>query len=525
MLSGFVNRLSGRFTYLSNVAQCVYAALALLALGFVVPGAAPGVLAASAIFPTALPAGHLSASHHEPRFLALGEQRFSDAKFYNLYDQGGSPMGMLELHQEKAAFGLDYWSNGRATSGDSLTLNRNDLAIPRVSFFQPGAFGASLYYQRESETYERRGGDSVETATNVFGLDMAMGPASGLFRVGFSAHARTGALEYPGGAKRMLIAVPSLRFDLGSRLHPAVEAGIFGGIEAQFDSLQSPQGHLERVASMNLPRYGALVDVGGTEDMPWMGNAVLELGTDRSFGEYRAVNDSGILYPTVWNGYWTFQTQWLAPFDAGDFRLSPAVRLAYRSESAQAYAGIKSNQNPLKKGAEIDSLNWTRSITSFGLGGQAAYQDIAVLMLEWETAGHSVKSDSTRDARYHRIAIGVENYVHKLPFSFPEGVSLALRAGWSWRHEGESQPGYRDFHFTPNLPSDLPGLRAASRRVLTDKPTAYSAFTLGFGLGLLEERLVLDGFLGFPKQAERSGLTTQEATGTEFRVVAAYRIF
>ena len=88
-----------------------------------------------------------------------------------------------------------------------------------------------------------------------------------------------------------------------------------------------------------------------------MGNIVLELGTERMFGEYRPVNDSGVQYPTIWTGYWTFQTQWMYPFQVQDFRLQPALRFARRSEKAQGYAGIKGNQDPFKKGARIDSSN------------------------------------------------------------------------------------------------------------------------------------------------------------------------
>src|SRR5690606_34175919 len=186
----------------------------------------------------------------------------------------------------------------------------------------------------------RVGGDTVENQANMFGLDMAAGPQSGLFRVGFSAHGRLGGIEYPGNTKRIFVSVPSLRFDLGSRLHPAVEAGIFGGFGGRLDSLQSPVGALETVALLTLPRYGVLADVGGTEDMPMMGNVVLELGTERTFGEYRpAAADSGLQYPTIWTGYWTFQTQWMYPFQVEDFRLQPALRFSRRSESAQGYAG------------------------------------------------------------------------------------------------------------------------------------------------------------------------------------------
>ena len=198
------------------------------------------------VFPDALPANRPAAGIYSPRILALGEPRFTDARLYNLFDQGGSPMGLLETRKERMGLAFGYLGTNRATPGDSLAIGHSDLSIPQLGFFQPGVFGASLYFLRESEAYRRRGGDSVENRANLFGLDMAAGPASGLFRVGFGAHVRLGGIEYAGDAKRILLTVPSLRFDLGSRLHPAVEAGLFAGFGGRFDSLQSPAGHLER---------------------------------------------------------------------------------------------------------------------------------------------------------------------------------------------------------------------------------------------------------------------------------------
>lgn len=482
------------------------------------------VHAPAQVFPEASPANRAAAAQYSPRMLALGEPRFADAQGYNLFDQGGSPMGLLETRKERLGLSLGYLGSHRAAAGDSLTLDHSDLSVPQLGFFQPGVFGANLYYLRESEAYRRRGVDSVETGASLFGLDMAAGPASGLFRVGFSAHARLGGLEYPGDTKRVLVSVPSLRFDLGSRLHPALEMAVFGGFGGRFDSLKSPTGNLERVATMTLPRYGVLADVGGTEDLPMMGNTVLELGTERVFGEHRQANGTGVQYPTVWTGYWSLQTQWLYPFQAQDFRLQPAVRFAHRSEKAQGYAGLKGNQDPFKKGAKLDSLHLDRSITDFALGGQVAFREIVSLLIEWETSGHTYAGDSTGKARYNRFALGLEHKVHLLPFDFPKSVTLALRGGWTWRQDAAGQPGYRDFQFDPFIPTRAIGARTPTLDPDPAAPTAYSAFSLGFNLGLFEERLGLDGFLAFPAQRETVTSGTRDASGTEFGITVGYRV-
>lgn len=495
--------------------------LRLLYLALAAWAAAP---APAQVFPEALPANRAATSQYSPRLLALGESRFSDAQVYNLYDQGGSPMGLLETRKERLGLSLGYLGSHRAAPGDSLTLSHSDLSIPSLGFFQPGVFGASLYFLRESEAYHQKGVDTVDNGANLFGLDMAAGPASGLFRVGFSAHARLGSIEYPGAPNRVLLSVPSLRFDLGSRVLPALEMGIFAGFAGAFDSLRSPTGNLERVATMTLPRYGLLADVGGTEALPLMGNVVLELGTDRTFGEYRPANGDGIQYPTVWTNYWTFQTQWLYPFLVEDFRLQPALRFAHRSESAQGYAGLKGNQDPFKKGSKIDSLKATRSITDFGLGGQVSFREMVTLLMEWETAGRSSKFDSSHDERYNRFSLGLEHNVHRLPIDFPKSMTLVLRAGWTWRQDPKNQPGYRDFQFDPFLPSSLIGIRPTPFTSKPDSPAAYSAISLGFSLGVLEEKLIMDGFLGFPGQRERIRTGTAEATGTEIGVTLTYRV-
>jgi hypothetical protein len=333
------------------------------------------------VFPQDMPANRAASAAYSPRILALGEPHFSDTSLYNLYDQGGSPMGLLETRKEHLGISLGYLGTQRATPGDSLTLTHSDLAVPQLGFFQPGVFGAVLYYMRESEAYRLRRGDSVENSANLFGLDMAAGPASGLFRVGFSAHARLGSIDYPGDPNRVFLSVPSLRFDLGSRVIPALELDAFAGFGGRFDSLRSPTGNLERVASMTLPRYGILADVGGTEALPVMGNVVLELGTDRTFGEFRMHDSSGIQYPTVWTNYWTLQTQWMYPLQVQDFRLQPAARFAYRSDNAQAYEGLKGNQSPFKKGPKIEGAKFTRGVTDFGLGGQVSFREYVSLLL------------------------------------------------------------------------------------------------------------------------------------------------
>lgn len=478
------------------------------------------------VFPDALPANRSAAGLHSLRNLALGEPRFTNAQLYNLYDQGGSPMGLLETRKEKVGLAIAYLGSNRATDGDSLAIGHGDFSIPQLGFFQPGVFGASLYYQRESESYHRKSGDSLDVVASLFGLDLAAGPASGLFRIGFGAHARLGSMEYAGEANRVILEVPSLRFDLGSRLHPAVEVGVYAGFGGRFDSLESPAGRLERVATMTLPRYGILADMGGTETLPVMGNAVLELGTDRFFGEYRQAGGIGIEYPIVWTRYWTFQTQWMYPFQVRDFRLEPALRFARRSEDAQGYAGLKGNQDPFKKGDKIDALQEKRGITAFGLGGNFSFRETVSLLLEWETSGHGYEVDSLQEERYNRFSLGLEHRVdHDHMAHFPENMSLALRTGWTWRDDAKSRPGYRDFHFNPFLPTPLVPTHSGQIKVKPDDPSGYSAFHLGFGLGLLKESLGLEGLLSFPGQLERFGtFRTEDASGMELGVTLMYRV-
>jgi hypothetical protein len=477
-------------------------------------------------FPESQPSNRAASGFLSPRNLALGELRFTNARLYNLYDQGGSPMGLLETHPERVGVTLGLLGGERATPGDTLTMGHHDYYIPQFGFFQPGVFGAILYFQRESETFRRKGGDSLEFGASRFGLDLAAGPASGIFRFGFSAHARLGDMDYPGDVKRVVVEMPSLRFDLGSRVHPAVELGVFAGLGGHFDSLKTEVGRLERVATVTLPRYGLLADLGGTQSLPVQGNAVLEFGVERFLGEYKQENGVGIQYPIVWNHYWTLQTQWMYPIQVDDFRLEPAVRFAHRSEDFQGYTGIKGNQNPLKKGDKIDAMKAERGITSFGLGGSFGFREMVSLSLEWETSGHSYKADSTREERYNRYSLGLEQCVEKLPFMhFPSGMSLALRAGWAWRQDGKGLPGYRDYQFhpfvsSPSVPTRTPQLNAGP-----DDPAGYGAFHLGFGLALFQERLGVDGVLGFPGQVERIGAgRTGDASGTELGLTASYRI-
>lgn len=482
------------------------------------------------IFPSFLPINRSATGLYSLRNLALGETRFTNADLYNLYDQGGSPLGLLETHQERLGAGLGLLGNIRATNGDSLEIGHHDYYIPQLSFFQPGVFGAILYFQQESENYQMKGGDSVESSATRFGLDLAAGSASGLFRIGFSAHAKLGDMNFSGDPKRVVLEVPALRFDLGSRFHPAFEVDLFIGVGGHFDSLEAKNGRLERVATMTLPRYGIAADMGGTKEFPFIGNAILEFGKERSFGEYKEVNGIGTQYPITWTDYWSLQTQWMYPVELQDFRVQPALRFAYRSAESQSYQGIKGNQNPFKTGDKIINLHQTRSINSFGLGGNASYLEMLTLMMEWETAGHNYKIDSSNFERYYRFSMGLEQKVERLSFiHFHEGISLALRMGWAWTEDAKSRPGYEDYQFDPFVSSSQISSRLSPFNLSIDKPekpAAYRAFSLGFGLGLLKGSLTLDGLLSFPSQLEKlKPNRTQEATGTEIGLLISYRMF
>lgn len=481
----------------------------------------------SQVFPESAPANRPASGALSLRNLALGELRFTDTSLFNLFDQGGSPMGLLETHPERVNASVGMLRSGRASGGDSLTLGRHEYYLPQLAFFQPGVFGAVLYFQREGEEYRRLGADTMDLGASRFGLDLAAGPASGLFRIGFGMHGRMGNIDYPGADKRVFLEAPSLRLDMGSRVHPRVEIGAFTEFGGRFDSLESPAGRLERVANFALPRYGLLADVGGGEDLPLQGNAVFERGIDRSFGEYRPVGDSGVVLPIFLTRYWTFQTQWQYGIPAGDFDLRPAFRFARRSEEVQGYAGIRSNQNPLKKGASIAALQATRATTSFGLGGSVAFRDLVQVMAEWETSGRTLEADSAVEERYGRISLGLEHRVHGLEMAhIPEGMSLALRLGWTRREDELGRPGYREHEFQPFLPSPLVPTRTSSPALLPlEAAAACQAFSLGFGLGLFEERLGLEGLLSFPSQSERFGaVRTQRAEGKEWGVTLRYRV-
>jgi hypothetical protein len=484
-----------------------------------------GNAAMAEVYPQSLPANRMAAGPYAMRNLGLGGPRFADPNLYNLFDQGGSPLGLLETRRERLSVSLQTWNSGRSGPGDSLQIAHGDWIIPQVGFSQPDVFAAVLYFHRESESYESGLGDSLETGKTRFGLDLAAGPASGIFRIGFGAHAALGSMEYPGSPERVLIDIPSLRLDVGSRLLPWLELGAFAGVSVHFDSLDKATNQLERAADMTLPRFGFLADVGDIPGIPLRGNLGLEFGTRRFFGEYRSGNSPGQTYPTIWTGYWQWQSQFLYLAEIRDFRLGPALRFAHRSEDAQGYQGIISNQNPLRKGDKIDTLAWDRGVTAFGLGANLAFREIVSLLLEWETAGHSHDRDTTIEKRYHRFVLGAEHRLDQIPaLRFPEGLHLALRAGWSWRQEEKGRPGIQPFHFDPFVPRVAVPTRLGEILSVPDDPAGIGAFQMGFTLGLLGDRIGLDALLSFPGQLERYGNRTQDVSGVEFGLAGRYRL-
>src|SRR5215210_1160389 len=107
--------------------------------------AALGLLPVAAqVYPDAIPPNRSAAGAYSLRNLALGEMSFALPELYNLYDQGGSPMGLLESHTERLGLSLGMLNSGRAAPGDTLEISHGDYYLPQVGFFQPGVFGAIL---------------------------------------------------------------------------------------------------------------------------------------------------------------------------------------------------------------------------------------------------------------------------------------------------------------------------------------------------------------------------------------------
>lgn len=470
-----------------------------------------------------------SSVSHSLRILSLGEMKFSEPSLYNLYDQGGSPIALLDGHPERINLSLGLQNSDRASSLDSLSIESHQFFIPQFGFFQPGVFGAVLYYQKEKESYNHKNGDSVETNQHQFGIDLAAGPSSGLFRIGFGVHTLLGTMEYPGigNAERFLLEVPSLRIDLGSKIMQGIEIGVFTALSAHFDSLNSPQDKRERLAAFSLPRYGLLADIGGLKNIPLTGNVSLEIGTHQFFGEYRQVGQGGIEYPTIWNSYWSFATQWLYPFYVNDFKLQPAILFSKGSEDVQGYKGIKGNQNPLKKGDINPKLAWTQSTTNYGVGGSGEYRELVNVMFEWETSGKTLKWDTTSEISYSRVSMGTEVKLNRIAaLKIPPTFSPTLRMGWIWNQMAKKNPGYRDYQFNTFLPSqDIPTQLGMSSPKLEDA-IAYTAFHLGVGMGVLDNKFEVNVLLSFPSQPEvYTPVRTQEVSGTEFGLNLTARVF
>src|SRR5258706_9473218 len=120
--------LSGRFPIERSPRFCIFRGLQkgiplskifLLALTVAALGHLP---ARAQAYPGTQPVNRAASGAYSLRNLALGELRFTNAQLYNLYDQGGSPMGLLETHPERMSATLGLLGNDRATSGDSLTI-------------------------------------------------------------------------------------------------------------------------------------------------------------------------------------------------------------------------------------------------------------------------------------------------------------------------------------------------------------------------------------------------------------------
>jgi len=333
-----------------------------------------------------------------------GRPFFTDSALYNSYDLGGSPLGLFEKGSPRfeALFGYRYGGLG--------DRSRQYWNAPTLSMGNPGSAFFQVFYT--PDIMSAKSGNAVSLPLQRFGLAVASQGTSGAFRASFLFDGFYGRQEWEAGdSARVIMGVDRLRFDVGSQVHPMVRIGLYVGSKGRVDTLNAPY-RADRSGQINLPEFGANVDVGG-EGLPvhsnmdfsyaWsrfvytvfvrpgpLTNYVPSVGNLNTSGEVSG-NANAIRNDSL-NLFWTTQARF--PSKDDKFALRPGLILGFTSNSGE----MREPDNPDNSIIEIGSArgNSSYDLTGFWFGVGTGFEapDYVDAHVEYTLAAMSLECGS-----------------------------------------------------------------------------------------------------------------------------------
>jgi len=431
-----------------------------------------------------------------------GRPFFTDSALYNLYDLGGSPLGIFEKEVPRFGARVGYRYGG---VGD---MAGNYWDAPTFWMGDPGKSAVQIYYRPNALSYAD--GDSGAIANLLlhrFGFVAASQGTSGAVRAAFSAGGFYGKQEWDkGDSARVIMGIEKLRLDVGSQVHPLVRIGFYIGANLLYDTLYNSAvtPHRDCSAHTNLPEFGGSVDVGGEElpvravaDFsyafsgfsyslyPGQYNTPLSAGFDG--GDANAVkNDSLSVFLTV-------RSRTLQVAD-GKFAFKPGLFLGYTGNSGEMREPDHGDNYPIPLlfGGAREGLQYSLNSFRFGVGSgfeALGYVDAHVeysLAALWLNCGPRYTGTAVEKSRtLHNVAVGVSSRMNKyidMPAEITPRLAWFTTGNTNAAGAALSRLGFEPLNVEPGMSKH----KLYEPQNFLDGFTRTSGFTIGADCSALE---------------------------------------
>lgn len=432
------------------------------------------------------------------RSLALGQPQFTNTRLYNAYDHNNSPLGLIERDSIQLKFLTGMLSSEISADSGSHQLNSGNLYLPALTLGLPGMFIFNIHHRKIGEEVEDVNNKSSLNVNDV-GMEMAFGPRSQIFQMGFALDGLWGQAADNNNNKRTLIQINNLGLHIGSQFHSMTRFGGYINTSAWFDSLISiGSGVFERRFGFQIPGYGFHTDIGDTSIFPLLVNASLDFSTDRFKGTYKSGGNETDYNPRITNAYnFSFKSMYF--LNVQDYTYSPAITFGKWGNSTQRYAPGSGKRDPLSIGAECASgspcgltpseglaHSWDYSGYQFGLGGNLLAMGYISIYSEWQlnTLSWDIYNDNHFEA-YNRYLFAAEGSLHNIPqLRFPEQIKAFVRTSVASGSDNANINYFRPYQFQYFSRYTLHNMSLLQKEVLTPSyGDDWNWTTLNFGLG------------------------------------------
>jgi opacity protein-like surface antigen len=437
--------------------------------------------------------------------------QFSDPDWYNSYDFGSFPLGMIEKDslKLKASLGFQNYRWSERDSGDSLLDKTNKtFVVPEISVGVPGAMLFKLRYS--PEVIES---DNLSLPLHNFGLAIAAQIPSRYFQIGLDFNGFTGMLTTNttdrvsgSNSERLLLGVDNLSLSVGSRLHETVSIGMSGGISVLLDTLRikSESGAVsaqseslrrsDRYFTAELPQLNWFVDV-GHHDFPVEANVLVST----SKGHFVYVSGLNKDQNPMKTSDLSMKGRAAGNVVLSSLVVHPALCAGFWKQDGQMYLPTESNDN-LEVGNKLPGQSWNQS--SFYIGGGTSLDIVSFLTL-WSEYTYSIVSlkqgtdwpeaDRDRNGQYHHTQAGCAVRLHDIePLSFPSSVTTTLNVGYVNRTVNKRFYTLSDGHFNRLTEPDTFSQAYRYTPDLWWSTLRLSALSLGIKSSFLDDMIGID---------------------------------